>query len=135
MFDVVAIGGVYTPSFMRDANNSIGIGTSSTVSGNPNHIGLGWTASIDKFIETSTITNTSDEAGLGQWSAPYEYPGGSGIYYANYTITVSDYQHVSNTQIVTPQAAGVFAHLGFSAGSIYINSEILSISQNHLDRL
>lgn len=120
VFDVVTIGGVYTPSFMRDANNSIGIGTSSTVSGNPDHIGLGWTASIDKFIETSTITNTSDQAGLGQWSAPYEYPGGSGIYYANYTITVSDYQHVSNTQIVTPQAAGVFAHLGFSAGSTYI---------------
>ena len=55
VFDVVAIGGVYTIIYER-CKCPIGIGT-FPVSGNPNHIGLGWIAPIDKFIETSPITN------------------------------------------------------------------------------
>jgi len=120
VFSVKAVGGVYAQEFMRNTDNVIPVGAGRTVNGNANHIGLGWLSSIFKFVETSNIINTSDQAGRGQWTVPYEYPVGSGVYYSDYTIRLQNYESVSNTQIVTPQSGGLNAHLGFSAGTTYV---------------
>jgi hypothetical protein len=120
VFTVVANGGVYTTEFMLDPNNQIPLGPGLTVAGNPRHIGLGWLAAVTQFVESADIINTSAEDDRGTWTVPYESPVGSGEYYADYTLRIENYENVSNTTIVTPQSAGVYTHLGFSAGSTYI---------------
>lgn len=117
-FTVTTTGGVYTYAFMSDPANQIPTGDGQYVAGNPYHVGLGWSASIDQYVEIADITNTATNRGT--WSAPYTFPEGSSERYSDYTITVDNYKYLTIGRKVTPQEIGDYAHQGFSAGSTYI---------------
>lgn len=116
-FEVRSIGGVYTQEFMADPNNTIPVSPTENVPGNANHVGIAWAAMIDQFVEDGSITNVSSSRGT--WGSPYEYPIGSGEFYSDYTVNVTDYKYLVEGRSVAPQTVGVYTHLGFSAGQPY----------------
>jgi hypothetical protein len=115
-------GKQYTVDYMKNANNTIyhtsgdpdaniPAGTPSSTAGDPDHIGLGWSATVTQFVMNGIIQSNPADPGI--WSAQYT---DNGKQYANYTIKVSDYKYLAIGRKVRPTAAGVTAHNNFSAG-------------------
>lgn len=115
-------GQQYTVDYMKNANNTIyhtsgdpdnniPVGTPSTTVGDPDHVGLGWSASVTQFVQNGIIKNDPSDPAI--WSAQYT---DNAKQYANYTVKVSDYKYLAVGRKVRPTATGATAHDNFSAG-------------------
>ena len=104
-------GQPYTVDYMKDPTNTIyhrnaSKGFASTA-GDPDHIGLGYSASITTSVDAAMIVNGAGNPGV--WSES----GGDVIY----TVIVRDYKYMSIGRKVKPKDLGLNAHNGFSPGS------------------
>lgn len=104
-------GQPYTVDYMRDPTNTIwhrtpaGGWTSTT--GDAEHVGLGWSASVTQTIPSSMIVNNAGNP--GSW-----FVEGNDTFYE---ITVRDYKYLSEGAKVKPEALDELnTHNGFSPG-------------------
>lgn len=123
-------GGMYTLANLQDPTETINYtdatGVAQTVSGNTNHVGLGWSAFVNQWVVSSIITNSAQSPGT--WGAQYTDPD-DGLTYADYTITVTSYKYLAIDRRIRPQLVGTFAHSGFSAAT----SQPYGIIKNIID--
>lgn len=111
-------GGAYTLANLQDAGATINYtnaeGVAASVAGNPNHVGLGWAASVNQWVVSGIVTNTAQSPGT--WSTQYVDPG-DGLTYADYTIDLTSYKYLAIDRAVRPVITGTFSHQNFSAGN------------------
>ena len=105
-------GQPYTADYLKNPNNTIYYnngGTFAMTTGDPDHIGIGWSATITAPVDAAIIVNNAGNPGT--WTQP----GGPGtpVYY---TITVRDYKYLGLGRKVRPKDLGVSQHLNFSTG-------------------
>ena len=111
-------GEQYTIDYMKNANNTIyhldSLGVASSSAGDPDHIGIGWSASVSQYVKNGIIENgPAGSENPATWSAPYNDDGKT---YADYTVLLKDYKYLTVGRKVRPTAVGATAHEGFSAG-------------------
>lgn len=109
-------GGMYTLANLQDTTATINYtdaaGVAQTISGNENHVGLGWSAFVNQWVISAIVTNTAQSPGT--WSGPLSDAEGS---YKEYTVDVTSYKYLATDRNIRMVTVGTFAHQGFSAGA------------------
>lgn len=107
-------GQPYTVESMRDPTKTVyhrnTAGDLVQTPGDPDHIGLGWSASITQYVDAAMIINTPGIPGV--WTEE-----GGEVYYE---IAVRDYKYLSRGVKVRPRALGEdgsLVHQNFSPGA------------------
>lgn len=104
-------GQPYTVESMRDPTKKVyhrgpNLEFAETA-GDPEHVGLGWSASVTQFVDSAMIVNNAGNPGV--WSE-----SGGDVFY---TITVRDYKYLVEGRKVRPKDLGIYAHQSFSPGT------------------
>ena len=100
----------YTIESMKDATKNVyhrdANGDFAMTAGDPDHVGIGWSASITQYVDSAMVVNNAGNPGV--WSIE-----GDDHFY---TLTVRDYKYLSIDTKVKPQQLGINAHTGFDTG-------------------
>ena len=109
-------GGMYTLANLQDETATINYtdasGTAQTISGNENHVGLGWSAFVTQWVVNAIVQNTAQSPGV--WGN--QYTEGSDTY-ADYTVRLSDTKYLSVDRKIRMVTTGTFAHSNFTPGT------------------
>lgn len=87
-------------------------GIPTTSLDNPNHVGLGWSASIRQYLSPAAVI-TSTASDIDRWSA--QQSDAEGLH-AIYTVKVKDYKYLTTGRRVKFTQSGLTPHIQFSAG-------------------
>jgi hypothetical protein len=100
----------YTIESMKDATKNVyhrdDNGDFAMTAGDPDHVGIGWSASITQYVSSAMIVNNAGNPGV--WSQE-----GNDHFY---TVTVRDYKYLVVDRKVKPQELGMNSHNNFDTG-------------------